>query len=414
MNARTFRASSLHDALRLVWQELGPNASVLTTEKKQLGLFARFTGQQVFEVTAQANGYTTEANGVQPQTVGMASNAVVDRSDATIAVLERTTSLPQVGSTTESLSVDTQAVNDVEVAAPIQDYRDRFRRFAVADQPESLLENMIAQHRPASSKLPSSLFSLFTDLLAADVDEDFARSLIETIEQHSTPVELSDARLVRQKTADVLASRIRTTPEISAHTSRRNVVALIGPTGVGKTTTVAKLAANLRLRDKKQVGLITVDTYRIAAVDQLRAYADIIDLPMEVVTTPREMRDAVAKLSDMDVVLVDTAGRSPRDEIQIQELKAMLNEAQADEVQLVLSSVSPSRQLVRLVEHFRIVNPTSILLTKLDEAIEYGHLLPVVCESGLPISYTTHGQNVPDDIQPANPEHMVERILEVV
>ena len=102
------------------------------------------------------------------------------------------------------------------------------------------------------------------------------------------------------------------------------VVALVGPTGVGKTTTIAKLAANYRLREKRRVGLITVDTYRVAAVEQLRTYADIIDLPMEVVATPREMREAVARMSHLDLVLMDTAGRSPRDEVKIQELKSML------------------------------------------------------------------------------------------
>ena len=115
-------------------------------------------------------------------------------------------------------------------------------------------------------------------------------------------------------------------------------MALVGPTGVGKTTTIAKLAANYRLREKKRVGLITVDTYRIAAVEQLRTYADIIDLPMEVVSTPREMREAVARMRNLDLVLMDTAGRSPRDEIKIQELRSLLAEAEADEVHLVLSA----------------------------------------------------------------------------
>ncbi len=98
-------------------------------------------------------------------------------------------------------------------------------------------------------------------------------------------------------------------------------MALVGPTGVGKTTTIAKLAANYRLREKRRVGLITVDTYRIAAVEQLRTYADIIDLPMEIVATPREMHQAVARMADLDLILMDTAGRSPRDEVKIQELK---------------------------------------------------------------------------------------------
>ena len=124
--------------------------------------------------------------------------------------------------------------------------------------------------------------------------------------------------------------------QVSAGEGR--VVALVGPTGVGKTTTIAKLAANFRLRENRKVGLITVDTYRIAAVEQLRTYADIIDLPMEVVRTPREMREAVARMRSLDLVLMDTAGRSPRDEVNIQELKSILAEAKPAEVHLVLSA----------------------------------------------------------------------------
>ena len=125
---------------------------------------------------------------------------------------------------------------------------------------------------------------------------------------------------------------------IELRPGNRKVVALVGPTGVGKTTTIAKIAANFRLRDKKTVGLITADTYRIAAVEQLRTYAEIIDLPLEVVTTPREMRRAVLQMEHLDLVLIDTAGRSPHDELRLHELRALLREANPDETHLVLST----------------------------------------------------------------------------
>ena len=152
-------------------------------------------------------------------------------------------------------------------------------------------------------------------------------------------------------------------------------MALVGPTGVGKTTTIAKLAANYRLREKQRVGLITVDTYRVAAVEQLRTYADIIDLPMEVVATPREMREAVARMRNLDLVLMDTAGRSPRDEIRIQELRSLLTEAEADDVHLVLSATAGTKSLAATAEKFADVGTTALLLTKLDEATSLGHLV---------------------------------------
>jgi flagellar biosynthesis protein FlhF len=216
---------------------------------------------------------------------------------------------------------------------------------------------------------------------------------------------------VKSRIAEMLESEIRVAGPITTDANRCRVVALVGPTGVGKTTTIAKLAANYRLREKRRVGLITVDTYRVAAVEQLRTYADIIDLPMEVVATPREMREAVSRMSDLDLVLMDTAGRSPRDEVKIQELKSMLGEAEPDEVHLVLSSTAGAKSLINTAERFADVGTTAMLLTKIDEAHGLGHLVSLVRGCPLPISYLTDGQNVPDDIRVAERRELAHELL---
>jgi flagellar biosynthesis protein FlhF len=216
--------------------------------------------------------------------------------------------------------------------------------------------------------------------------------------------------LVKAHLARTIEDEIRTAGPIRA-SAGRSVVALVGPTGVGKTTTIAKLAANFRLKEKRNVGLITVDTYRIAAVEQLRTYADIIDLPMEVVSTPREMREAVTRMSDLEIILMDTAGRSPRDEVKIQELRAMLAEAKADQVHLVLSAVGGAAALKRTAEQFAAVGVSALVLTKLDEATSLGSVLPMLRASKLPLSYVTDGQNVPDDIQVADATRLARMVL---
>jgi flagellar biosynthesis protein FlhF len=132
---------------------------------------------------------------------------------------------------------------------------------------------------------------------------------------------------------------------------------------------------------------------------------------MEVVATPREMREAVQRMSHLDLVLMDTAGRSPRDEVKIQELKSMLSEAEPDEVHLVLSSTAGAKSLISMAERFGDVGTTAMLLTKLDEAHSLGHLASLVRSCELPISYLTDGQNVPDDIQVADRGEMAERLL---
>ncbi|RIK86715.1 MAG: flagellar GTP-binding protein [Planctomycetota bacterium] len=259
-------------------------------------------------------------------------------------------------------------------------------------------------------KLPPLLSNLLGELLDADFDEPAARELIDRLRREAA-AEASDIRAARLRLVSMIESELRVTGPIRAATGAGRVVALVGPTGVGKTTTIAKLAANYRLRDNRRVGLVTVDTYRIAAVEQLRTYAEIIDLPMEVVSTPREVGEAVKRMRDFDLVLMDTAGRSPRDEVRIRELRALLAEAHPDEVHLVLSSAASSRGLLAAVDNFTPVGVTSLIVTKLDEATGLGGLVKLARHSGLPFSYLTDGQNVPDDITVAEPQQMARMIL---
>ena len=259
--------------------------------------------------------------------------------------------------------------------------------------------------------LPEAVFTAFTDLIEAEVDESIARTWIDEIRRDADPRTIADPARMKVRVIEMLEQEIKVAGPIRAEAGKCRVIALVGPTGVGKTTTIAKLAANYRLREKRRVGLITVDTYRVAAVEQLRTYADIIDLPMEVVATPREMREAVARMSHLDLVLMDTAGRSPRDEVKIQELKSMLAEAEPDEVHLVLSSTAGAKSLVSTAEKFAEVGTTAVVLTKLDEAHSLGHLVSLVRECALPMSYLTDGQNVPDDIQVAERGRMAELLL---
>ena len=180
---------------------------------------------------------------------------------------------------------------------------------------------------------------------------------------------------------------------------------------MGKTTTVAKLAANFKLVHGLRPGLVTVDTYRIAAVEQLRTYAEIIDLPLAVANSPGEMRRAIDGLGDVDVVLIDTAGRSPRDEVKVRELADFLTEAKPDEVHLVLSAVAGGRSLRAAVERFSVVRADRLILTKLDEADGLGGVLAVLGQADRPVSYLTTGQGVPDDIEPADRSRLAKLIL---
>jgi flagellar biosynthesis protein FlhF len=375
----------MQEALALVRRELGAKASVLRTrEVRAGGLIGWINGSRLIEVLASASVTV-------PSRLPAREPAFPTAQDrpATLAV-------PPAGSVREL------AAGSIAAGIDLADRLDRL---------QSRVEELCRRGNPASRDLPESLFRLFTDLIDADVSEDFARELVEQVRREVPEAEWSDCDRLRERLARKVEEGIAIAGPIRITPGHRHLVALVGPTGVGKTTTIAKLAANYRLREKRRVGLITVDTYRIAAVEQLRTYADIIDLPMEIVSTPGEMHQAVARMADLDLILMDTAGRSPRDEVKIQELKLMLAEAAPDEVHLVLSGVASAASLSKTAEQFAAVGTTALVLTKLDEALSLGNLLPLLRTSGLPLSYLTHGQNVPDDIAAADGARLARIVL---
>jgi flagellar biosynthesis protein FlhF len=417
MDIKTFRAKSMREALDQVRRELGPAAAVLHTRELNAGPLGRLVFGRRYEVAASAGvnvpSRLPEAAGVG----GWGLGAGEDQIRAQNTQYELGARSPDTYSTLHA-PCSTLAEGVVPQAHLEADYRNRYRddfRQQMAgqlDELQMMVEKLCERANSAPAHdMPESMFDAFTDMIEAEIDEAIAREWIDEIRAHGNPRELVDAGLVKSRIAQLLEQDIKVAGPIATDADRCRVVALVGPTGVGKTTTIAKLAANYRLREKLRVGLITVDTYRVAAVEQLRTYADIIDLPMEVVATPREMREAVNRMSHLDLVLMDTAGRSPRDEVKIQELKSMLQEAEPDEVHLVLSSTAGAKSLISTAEQFANVGTTAMLLTKLDEAHSLGHLVSLVRACPLPISYLTDGQNVPDDIQVAERCALAARLL---
>jgi len=393
MDIRTYRAKSMQEALALVRRDLGPQAAVLhTRDVRTPGLLGLISGSRSIEVTA--SNEVAVPSRLPPRVQGID----LSRPDEVAAALGPKAISSRHRDSSSSVARPHFGVEhhsqhrEDEVQSRVDEFCDRTRN-------------------SAAHALPASLFDLFTDLIEADVQEETARELLERVRRELPARDLNDMSAVQAYLARIIEDQIKVTGPIQIEARRQRIVALVGPTGVGKTTTVAKLAANYRLKEKRRVGLITVDTYRIAAVDQLRTYADIIDLPMAVVATPREMREAVKRMSDLELVLMDTAGRSPRDEVRIQELKSMLGEAQADEVHLVLSAVNSAQGLARTAAQFAAAGTTAIMVTKLDEAHGLGNLLPMLRSSGLPISYVTNGQNVPDDIAAADARRLGRAVL---
>ncbi|MGL4739309.1 MAG: flagellar biosynthesis protein FlhF [Sarcina sp.] len=186
---------------------------------------------------------------------------------------------------------------------------------------------------------------------------------------------------------------------------------LVGPTGVGKTTTIAKLAGKLSLIENKNVGLITIDTYRIGAVEQLKTYAQIMGIPFEVVMNIDEMDKALEKMKDCDVILVDTTGRSSKNIMQISELRVFIEKVKADNISLVVSSTTKNKDLKLIIDSYKQLGYKDIIITKIDETDSKGTILNIAYISDKPIRFLTTGQNVPNDIKECSKDEVIESIL---
>ena len=271
---------------------------------------------------------------------------------------------------------------------------------------------------PASPAPPRSpaLARFAATLRANDVSDAIVTRLIDAAGDELSAPERADEQSVRNDLLRRIEQLIPTRRDVPAAKkapgARPAVVALVGPTGVGKTTTIAKLAADARLRRGLRVGLITADTYRIAAVEQLKIYAGIIGLPLEIAQSPEDVARALDKLADCDVVYCDTAGRSQNDTRRLDELAAFLAAAKPDRTHLVLSAAMGEQALVRIAKRFRPMAPTRVILSKLDEAVSTGPILGALRDIALPVSYVTLGQEVPDDIEPANADALARLILD--
>ena len=354
----------MNEALNLVRRKLGPDASILNTrEIHTRKMFGLVRGPQEIEVTASQGEKTSNRS---PR------NAYARSGTAHTSLLDPST--------------------DVSTQPTEGDFLDT--------------SNRSTQTNPSASCL-----SVLAELIEAGVSEAEARKLVAQATQIGSTPESDDPALLKRRIEKLVASRISIDGPLKVEVGKRLTVALVGPTGVGKTTTIAKLAAHYRLREKRSVGLITVDTYRIAAVEQLRTYAQIIDLPMKVVSTPHEMREAEEEFRSIELLLIDTAGRSPHDEIKILELRTLLQAIDVDETHLVLSAATDARTLETTTESFASVGTSGLILTKLDEASELGPLYPVLRDAELPIRYLTNGQNVPNDIEAARAERLAQLLL---
>jgi len=438
-----FRAESLDKAYRAMRKRLGDEAIIVRTTTFKEGGFLGFLSRTVVEVTASAPASdaitrplsTAERKYLEAASSGGVPTATAapvgseERVNDTVSYFQRIISDAQerasaageppdrsggsgrgAGASASAKGAKSSIVPFLKPSgdkSPGPDDADMQKD--ISDMREML--NVLSAEMPGAG-LPQEFVPAYRTLLERGVDRKRAASLVGAAADTDDPSMFRDSRVFTERLKMQVRRSITTTSGIGLSPGRCKVVALVGATGVGKTTSLAKLAAIFAVHQRARVAVITSDTYRVGAPEQLRMYANIIDLEMKVVNDRKEMVDAIHAFREYDLVLLDTAGGSPYNDDQIGDAVELLEAAKPDEVLLVLSASQALEDLRDVVSHFSRLKPTSLFFTKLDETRRYGALYCLVAEAGLPLSYMSIGQNVPDDIIVANEGMIADLVIE--
>jgi flagellar biosynthesis protein FlhF len=377
MNIKTYHASTMREALEMAKSDLGGDAVILHTRCLKRGGFFGFGGREEVEITASSD-------------VRVLPRGPETRTRKVPRAIERAYSPPAENTSEGGVATLQQEVDSIKTL--LTDY--------VAGQEKKIL-----------GKAPGELTALYKLLLRRGIHPDLARDIIGRLKKRVSKNKEEENPGHFELLRSTIAGLIKTSPPIAALDGGPMVVALIGPTGVGKTTTVAKLAANFKLVQGLDVGLVTLDTYRIAAVQQLKTYADIIGIPVNVILTPEELRQTRETFAKKDIILVDTAGRSQRDAKRMDELQVFLDAGSFDQIHLVISATTNDANLEDIMKRFAPLATDHIIVSKMDEAACPGHVLRIVLESDKRLSYVTTGQEVPDDIEAVDAQRFTTMIL---
>ncbi|MGZ3720014.1 MAG: flagellar biosynthesis protein FlhF [Bdellovibrionota bacterium] len=270
----------------------------------------------------------------------------------------------------------------------------------------------------ADQDLSEELVKAMQDLVTAGLEKKFARQLVRNAAFELDPSQMSDEGLIQDKVAEQMVQEIQIGDLLQgvgavAGRSTCSVISLVGPTGVGKTTTIAKIASLGILEKKLRVGLINLDSYKVAAADQLATYAKIMNVPFRSVNTKEELNQAIYDFSSLDLVLIDTTGRSQKDQESLLQLRHMLAGIENSRSALMISATTKDSDMHEVVSRFKIFNPAGLVFSKLDETSVYGCIYNVQRRCGLPLLYFTVGQRVPEDIEKASAERVVDLVLDL-
>ena len=378
MQIKRFEAKDMRTALRWIKKELGPDAVILSARslKKENKIIGRRKSVGV-EVTAAVDGYHFPAE-IKPALTTTALNTYRQNASHSLRSTPMRNSLQTEGSRIKTLY-------------------SRKRLHKPAKTTRSGNDDFIAD--------------VFQHLLSQEVKRDIANDIIDALKAVHPDTRFNSAVQVIPKISNILRQKRNGTEAPLRTASGCKVLAVVGPTGVGKTTTVAKLAARYVIERHKNVALISLDSDRVGGIGDLKVYAQAIGVPVKATATPSAFELAVKEFRKFDIVLVDTSGFNPRNQNQIDDIQACLDRIGAIEIHLALSATAKESDLLNAIKSVNTIDVQHLIFTKLDESGTCGNLINVLVQNSLPVSFVTNGREVPNDIQTGSMDKIVANLL---
>ena len=397
MIIKRYIVNNMNEAMTRIRYELGKDAVIISQRKiRKPGIKGLFS-PKLIEVTAAVENEINEQEENVKNSIE-AIKKVVQRENAIKDFPKKTEVESSKVFTGASHTKERSYVNPSNVEKDSEDSRYLLNEMK---EMKTMLSELTNVNKPEQNH-KSDIEKILED---NDVDTENIEEIIKKIK---------DTQIVTNGTdtneGDILKIVLKDMIPVAKPKLQGRIV-LVGPTGVGKTTTLAKLAGKLALTQKTKVGLITVDTYRIGAVEQLKTYADIMNIPFKVVYNMNDMDNAIESMKECEVILIDTTGRNSKNDMQMSELRTFVEKADTKNIHLVLSATTKNKDIKYIIEGYRILNYNSIIVTKLDETSTYGSILNILQIAKKPLSFVATGQNVPDDIKELSSDKIVSLIL---
>lgn len=411
MIIKKFLGRTEEEAVEAARKELGSGVVIMNVkEVKRKGLAAIFRPKQT-EVTAALEEERDALSAVRRESVPTREDAG-ERTQASMGLsgrknqdMEDKASIEQRLDSLQELLMSRFQLNEAE----------KEETGGENAGPEGETREEVQEEKPGSQELTEQqrfIRLLYNAMLESEVDEKYANQIVDDLDlagQANLPIDY-----ILENVYQKMILKFGRAEGILPAEGRTKIVLFMGPTGVGKTTTIAKIASNFAVEERKRVAMLTADTYRIAAVEQLRTYANILEVPFRVIYSEDEAKAAVEEFEDFDYIFVDTMGHSHKNEEQLEHMKRLfetLRDAGECQTFLVLSATTKYRDLLKIVSTYEGIADFQLIFTKLDETGAMGNLLNLKLYTGTPIAFVTNGQNVPNDIELFNPQKTVKQIL---